>query len=149
METKLENNTIEIGQESLKHLNSIRKWAMFLAIMGFILLGLVVLIGLIAGTFLTAFSSDVANPGIPTYLIYIIIFAMAAVYFFPVLFMFRFSKYTAHAVQKLDKQELNKAFKFLKYYFTYIGILIIIVLSIYLVALIVAGSSISFLKGLG
>lgn len=148
METPLESRKIEIEQETLKHLNTTRKWAMFLAIIGFIFLGLIIIIGLIAGTFLTAFSSGEKGLGIPESFMFIPILLIALVYFFPVLFLFRFSKHTSHAIQHLDKLELHKAIKYLKYYFVYLGVLIIIIFSLYVLVLIVAGSSMAFLKGL-
>ena len=148
METPLENRKIEIEQETLKHLNTTRKWAMFLAIIGFIILGLIVIIGLIAGTFLTAFNSGGKDLGIPESLMFVPILLLAVIYFFPVLFLFRFSKHTSHAIQTLDKLEFHKAIKNLKSCFVYIGVLIIIILSLYIVVLIVAGSSLAFLKGL-
>jgi MFS family permease len=149
METSLENRKIEIGQETMNKLNTTRKWTMFLAIIGFIFLGLFIVIGVIAGTFLSAFNSGKADLGIPESLMFVIFLVLAVIYFFPVLFLFRFSKHTAHAVQTLDKQELHKAFRNLKSYFVYIGVLIIIVLLFYVVALIVTGTSMAFLKGLG
>jgi hypothetical protein len=149
MELQPENTKIEIEQNTLKHLNSARKWAMFLAIMGFIFLGLMLVIGLLAGTFLKTFSSGENNFGIKDSLMFIPIILIAVLYFFPVLFLFRFSKYISRANRTLDKLYLHKAIKNLKYYFAYIGILIIIILSIYFVILIVAGSSVAFLKGLG
>jgi hypothetical protein len=148
METPLENKKIEIEQETIKHLNTTRKWAMFLAIIGFIILGLIIIIGLIAGTFLTAFNSGGKDLGIPESLMFVPILLLAVIYFFPVLFLFRFSKHTSHAVQTLDKLEFHKAIKNLKSFFVYIGVLIIIILSLYIVVLIVAGSSLAFLKGL-
>jgi hypothetical protein len=148
METPLENRKIEIEQETLKHLNTTRKWAMFLAIIGFIILGLIVIIGLIAGTFLTAFNSGGKDLGIPESLMFVPILLLAVIYFFPVLFLFRFSKHTSHAVHTLDKLEFHKAIKNLKSCFVYIGVLIIIILSLYIVVLVVAGSSMAFLKGL-
>jgi MFS family permease len=148
METSPENHKIEIDQETLKYLNTTRKWAMFLAIIGFIFLGLIIVIGIIAGTFLSAFSSEKLNSGIRGPLLFILLFLIAVAYFFPGLFLFRFSKHAAHAVQTQSKQELHKAIKNLKSYFVYIGILIIIGLSFYVIALIVAGTSMTFLKGL-
>lgn len=149
MESTPEIRKIEIEQETLNQLNSTRKWAMFLAIIGFIFLGLILIIGLLAGTFLTAFSTGQKGLGIPDSLMFVPILLMAIVYFFPVLFLFRFSKHTSHAIRNLDKLEFHKAIKNLKAYFAYIGILIIIVLSLYIVVLIIAGSSMAFLKGLG
>lgn len=149
METTLENRKIEIDQETLNNLNTTRKWTMFLAIIGFIFLGLFIVIGVITGTFLSAFNSGATSMGFPESLLAVIFIILAIVYFFPVLFLFRFSKLTAHAVQTLDKQVLHKAFRNLKSYFVYIGVLIIIVLIFYIVGLIVAGTSMAFLKGLG
>ena len=106
-------------------------------------------IGVITGTFLSAFNSGETGLGIPESLMFIIFLVLAVIYFFPILFLFRFSKHTAHAVQTLDKQELHKAFKSLNSYFVYLGVLIIIVLTFYVVALIVTGASISFLRGMG
>jgi hypothetical protein len=149
METPLENRKIEIDQETLKHLNTTRKWAMFHAIIGFIFLGLILIIGFLAGTFLTTFSSGVKGSGIPESLMFIPVLVIAVVYFFPILFLFRFSKHSSHAIQNLDKLEFNKAIKNLKYWFAYLGVLVIAVFSFYIVVLIVAGSSMAFLKGLG
>jgi hypothetical protein len=148
MEAPTEIKKIEIDQETLAHFDTTRKWAMFLAIIGFIFLGLLLIIGLLAGTFLSAFSTGENSIGIHGPLMFIPIILMAAIYFFPVLFLFRFSKHASHAVHNYDKMEFHKAIKNLKAYFAYIGILLILVLSLYLVILVVAGSSLAFLKGL-
>ena len=149
METPIENRKIEIEQDTLNQLNTTRKWAMFLAITGFIFLGLILVIGLIAGTFISAFSSgEEGGIGIPESLMFIPFLLMAVIYFFPIYFLFRFSKHSLHAIQTLDKLEFHKAIKNLKYYFAYIGFLIIVVFTIYIVVLIVAGSSLAFLRGL-
>ena len=149
METPSENRKIEIEQPTLRHLNTARKWAMFLAIIGFIFLGIIIVVGLIAGTFLKTFSLGDNSFGMSDSLIIISLILLALIYFFPVLFLFRFSKYISRAIQNLDKLQFHNAIKNLKLFFAYIGILIIIVLSIYIVILIIAGSSVAFLKGLG
>jgi len=149
MENNLEPRKIEIEQKTLNNLNTIRKWTMFIAIIGFILLGLLLTIGLIAGTFLSAFKSGESGLGIPESLVLIIIFAMSLIYFFPVFFLFRFSKHAAHAVETFDKTELHKAFKNLKFYFVSFGLIIIFALTLYVFALIITGTSVGFIKGLG
>jgi uncharacterized membrane protein len=148
METPSEERKIEIGTETLNHLNSTWKWTMFLSILGFIFLGLIIIAGVVTSTFLTAFKTQEANLGIPESLMIIILIVVAAIYFFPVLFLFRFSRNTRDAIQNLDKRKLEKAFRNLRTYFTYIGIMVIVVLSIYFVALFAAGASMSFLKGM-
>lgn len=140
---------IEVEEKTLKYLNAARKWAMFLAIIGFIILGLIIVIGLIAGTFLTVFNLQQKSLGVPESLMFLPILLLGVIYFFPVLFLFRFSKHAGHAVQTLDKEELHKAVKSLRSYFVYIGALILLVFFCYVAVLIFAGTSISFLKGLG
>ena len=149
MENNSEPGKIEIGQDTLKYLDTTRKWTMFFAIVGFIFLGLILIFGILAGTFLSVFKSSEMGSGIPQVLVFIIIIIMALLYYFPVMFLFRFSKHTANAVHTLNKEELHKAFRYLKSYFVYIGILLIVVLVIYFIGLVVAGASMAFLKGMG
>jgi hypothetical protein len=52
-------------------------------------------------------------------------------------------------VKTLDKIELQKAIRYLKLYYVYIGILLVVFISMYLVAFIAAGASAAFLKILG
>ena len=148
METPSEERKIEIGAEALNHLNSAWKWTMFISILGFIFLGLLIVAGVVTSTFLSAFKTQEANLGIPESLMIIILIVIAAIYFFPVFFLFRFSRNTRDAIQTLDRRKLEKAFRNLRIYFTYIGIMVIVVLSIYLVTLLAAGASMSFLKGM-
>lgn len=149
MEPNPDNKSIEIGPETLKYLETTRKWTMFFAIIGFIFLGLILIVGLIAGTFFSVFKSGESGLGIPEVLVFIPIVIMAVLYFFPVMFLFRFSKHAANAVHSLSKEELHKALRNLKSYFVYIGVLLIIVLVSYFVAIIITGTSMAFLKGMG
>jgi heme/copper-type cytochrome/quinol oxidase subunit 2 len=148
METTSENRKIEIGSEILNNLNSTRKWTTFLSVLGFIFLGLLIVAGLTTSLFLTTFKTQEANLGIPESVMIIILIVIGAIYFFPVFFLFRFSRNTRDAIQNLDGQKMAKGINNLRLYFTYIGIMVIIVLSIYVIALIGAGASLSFLKGI-
>jgi hypothetical protein len=148
MESTSENKKIEIGTEILNSLNATRRWTMFLSVLGFIFLGLMVVAGLVTSLFLTTFKTQEANLGIPESLMIIIFVVIGAIYFFPVFFLFRFSRNTRDAVQNFDQQKLSKGFRNLRLYFTYIGIMVIVVISIYIMLLFVAGASMSFLKGM-
>jgi heme/copper-type cytochrome/quinol oxidase subunit 2 len=148
MESVQEDRKIEIGSEILNNLNSTRKWTTFLSVLGFIFLGLLIVAGLTTSLFLTTFKTQEANLGIPESAMIIIFVVVGAIYFFPVFFLFRFSRNTRDAIQNLDSQKLSKGLNNLRLYFTYTGIMVIVVLSIYVVALIAAGASLSFLKGI-
>ncbi|MCU0472089.1 MAG: DUF5362 family protein [Bacteroidales bacterium] len=149
MDNLPEIKKIEIEDNTLKDLNITSKWTMFLAILGFIFTGIMVIIGLFAGVFLAVFKAGDSPVGFPEWLIFVIILIFAVLYFFPVLYLFRFSKHTSNAVKTLDKHELHKAFRNLRSYYVYTGILLIVVLVIYVVGFIVAGASVAFLKDLG
>lgn len=149
MEPELEDRKIEIDRKTLKILNTSRKWTMFLAVTGFIFLGLFIILGLVADTFLTTFKSGESGLGIPESFTFIAIPVSAIIFFFPGLFLIRYSKNMAHAVQNYDKQALHRSLRSLKNYFAYTGILIIIILTLYIIALIVAGSSVSLFNGPG
>jgi hypothetical protein len=148
METIPEDRKIEMGPEILKHLNATRKWTTFLSVLGFIFLGLLVVAGLFTSLFLTTFKTQEANLGIPESVMIIIFIVVVAINFLPVFFLFRFSRNTRDGIQNLNLSKLEKGFNNLRLYFTYIGIMVIVVLTIYVVALLAAGASISFLKGI-
>jgi magnesium-transporting ATPase (P-type) len=146
MGSTTEESKMELGAEILGSLNSIRKWTMFLSVLGFIFLGLIIVAGMATSIFLTTFKTREANLGIPESLMIIIFIIIGAIYFFPVFFLFRFSRNTRDAVQNRDIQKLTRGFRNLRLYFTYIGIMVIVVISIYVMLLFVAGASMSFLK---
>lgn len=148
MENTPEIKKIEIEEQSLKDLDKTRKWSMFLAILGFIGIGLMVIGSLIAVLFLSAFKTESAL-GVSESLFIIPLIAIAVLYFFPLLYLYRFSKHTGTAVKTLDRQEMQIAFKNLRRYYVFIGILVIVILVLYVIGIAVAGASLSFLKGMG
>ena len=147
MEESQETKKIEVGPDALNNLNATWKWTMFLSVLGFIFFGLLIGIGLVTSTFLSAFKTSQVNLGLPETLIIIIFIISAVVYFFPVFFLFRFSRNIRDAIQDTNTRKFERAFRNLRIYFAYIGILIIVALTVYFVALIAAGASMSFLKG--
>jgi hypothetical protein len=158
MENVQENKKIEIGQVSLGYLETTRKWTMFFAILGFVFLGILLLVGILAGSFLSAFTSKMpgmeglegvkATGGIASVFLFIFLFVFAVIYFFPLLYLLRFSRHTKNAVANLDPTLMELALKNLKSYWKYIGILTIIVLAFYILVLIIAGGSLAMLSGL-
>ena len=148
MENNREPLKIEIGQETLNNLDTARKWTMFLAVAGFIFIGILIILGLLTGTFLSAFYSSDTTAGIPDSVLVMLIFALAVISFFPALFLFRFSKHISSAIKTQSVKELQTAFKYLKRYFVYTGILLIIAIFCYIAGVVLAGTSMAFLKGL-
>lgn len=148
MDPKTENVKLEFEPKTLRYLNKSRKWAMFLSIIGFIINGLIIILGLLAGAFLTIFETDQTDSLIPEHLYITIVFFLALIFFFPLLSLFRYSKHTYRAVKSLNPKDFQKAFRNLKSFFVFIGILIIILLILYVGVLIAVGSTMAIPKGL-
>lgn len=148
MTSQQEEKKIEIGNDSLRDLNVIRKWTMFLAIMGFIGVAVVFFTGVLTFLFLKVFKTSDSITGLPESLFVIIVAVLALLYFFPVRYLYLFSKHTGNALKSMDKEDLKKAFRNLKRLYIFIGILLITVLSFYVIAFLIAGSTLSLFSGL-
>ena len=109
------------------------KWANFLSILGFIMVGLIVLIGIFAGTFISVILGDLQNeiPGFSPIYITIFYFIIAAIYIFPILYLFRFAKNTKEALRSDNQIALSEAFENLKSHYKFIGIFTAIMLGLY------------------
>ncbi len=150
MENTPEIKRIELEEGSLRDLDTTRKWSMFIAILGFIAIGLMLLIGIIAGAFLFVFKTQDLNLGAgESILIFGILLVFGILYFIPILYLYRFSKHAGNAVRALDKEQMQKAFRYLRKYYVFIGILTIVILVIYVIAIIASGASLAILKDLG
>ena len=68
----------------------------------------------------------------------VIMILMAVLYFFPIYYLFTFSKLSKLAVDNNDGGSFSEAMRYLKMHYRYMGILMIVVLSIYVVILIIA-----------
>jgi hypothetical protein len=130
----MENN-LELNQLAKEALREGARWTFFLSIMGFIGVGLMV----IAGIFMTATLSSLpdemesfgalgAFKGFMSFF-YIV---MALLYFFPVYYLYNYSVKMKTALQTYDNNLLAEAFVNLKSHHKFLGITIIVILSLYL-----------------
>jgi hypothetical protein len=147
MDTNINTSLFElqIDGDSQAHLRESAKWGKFLSIMGFIFCGLFVLAGIFAGTIFASLGDQYGTSTSPMpgsfmgglmTAVYII---LALVYFFPCLFLFRYSGRMQVALRNNDQLQLNTAFANLRSLFKFLGILTIIVLAFYVIALLIAG----------
>jgi MFS family permease len=112
------------------YLDEARKWGKFLAIMGFCFVGLMLIIGLFAGTIFSYMGPEHQMP-FPGFIFGIIYVGMALVYFFPVLYLLRFTNHLKKALLSRSSHELDSAFENLKSHYKYIGIFMIVLIGIY------------------
>ncbi len=69
-------------------------------------------------------------------LIMIIYIILGVVYFYPILLLFRFSRWTKKAIQINSSLDFSLALKNLKGHFQYVGIMTIVVFALYFIIII-------------
>ena len=125
MET-LDNNMGSMSNElelrTREYLTSAGKWAKFLAILGFIGCGLI-LIG-------SMFALSLLRSANMSWLILLYI-AVAILYFIPSLYLYRFSAAAIETGYSGSSSDLEVAMMNLKKFLKFVGIFVIIILSIY------------------
>lgn len=123
-----------INNTSRNYLKEIAKWTFFLSIVGFIGIGFLVIVGV----FLVFMNNSDINTimgseypfdmGIILSATYIVI---ALIYLFPVLYLFKFSRKLKAALNTKNDDTLAGAFEMLKSHYKFIGVFMIIILSLY------------------
>lgn len=140
---KLNLFELQLDQPSINYLNEAARWSRFLAILGFIYIGLLLIIGLLFGSFGNSLlPGSGGESDMPMRLsgvfISILLILVAGVLFIPVLYLFNFSTKMRKALRNNDQPVLTDALRNLKSFFKFYGILAIIGLSLYGVAIIAA-----------
>lgn len=143
MEPDFYNNTpppqyLAINHESADFLSSAAKWGKFLAIVGFLMIGLTVLFAFYAGSYFTPMMNEVDGGmgavGGAFFAIFYLLFAL--LYFFPVLYLYRFSAKMQDALRLQSENLVAESFKNLKSLLKFVGILTMIFFGLYALGII-------------
>ena len=136
---------LAIDPESSSYLSETARWAKFLAIVGFVTCGLLAVLSFFMGSIMSrsvfaTYNADGAGgiSGATGAAITALYLAIAVLYFFPCLYLYRFSVRLKAALSDNDQVQLSQSLKSQKSLFKYVGILTIIVLSFYALVLIIA-----------
>ncbi len=125
------NDSILINDEIREYLEKTAKWVNFLAILGFIGLGLMA-IAIIAMLFLNGSrSNNYSNVGGSSF-IAVFYILLAVFYYYPINYLYKFSVDITKGVNSNDQELFTSGFKSLKSLFKFQGILTIVVISIYI-----------------
>lgn len=134
---------LQLDHEGTGYLTQAAKWGRFLSIVGFIMVGLLIIFSFFAVSIIAAFqgygrggadnTGMAALGGVVTFF-YI---AIALLWLMPVLYLYRFSTKMLAALRTHDQVLINQSFKNLKSCFRFMGIMTIIVLSFYALALVI------------
>ena len=140
-------NTVELNNEALGYLDSIRKWTKFFSILAFIGLGIMVLLALTMGTVMGAISNAGMNQGLPfqPFLFSILYIIFAGFYVYPAISLYKFSNTLGQMLQTRDSNKASEAFKYFKGHLKYVGIFTIVILSLYLLIFLFSFMTVLFL----
>lgn len=133
-----EQKELKLNNHSIGFLKETAKWANFLAIIGFIGIGIIVILAFFMGALFSSLPNANALPFNAGPIMTVIYLLMAAVYFFPVLYLYRFAGKMKASLARKDEDILTDAFKDLKSHYKFIGILTIVMLSIYVLAILIS-----------
>ncbi|MBL4650118.1 MAG: hypothetical protein JKY03_10330 [Aureispira sp.] len=129
------NTELSITNESKSFLLTTCKWAKFLAIVGFVFLGFFVLIALFIG--FSGFPVQGMNDfdGM-TYIIMFVYFFLAGIYFFPTLYLYRFSNLVKQGIENNSTDLMTSGFENLKSCFKFMGVTMAIIIGFYALLLV-------------
>ena len=129
-----------LSNEDKGYLWTAAKWARFLGIVGFVMTGFIVLAALFLMTMGSSLGSALGNRGVFGAfgaMIGVFYIVIAVVYFFISLYLFNFGKKTRLALQNENSSDLTEGLKNLKSYFSLLGIIMAILISLYALIFVV------------
>jgi len=126
-----------LSNQAFGFLKEVKMWSKFLSIIGFVMIGLLVVIAIGAGTILANLGGGAGAA--PAGLLTVIYLLIALLYFFPTYYLFQFSNNMGKAYKTNSSSYVTEAFKNLKSSFKFVGIMTLIFVIIYAGILLIAG----------
>ncbi|KAF2510846.1 hypothetical protein EYY60_10100 [Flavobacterium zhairuonense] len=136
-----ENFEMQLDQSAKDFLKETAKWAYFLSILGFIGVGLFVVFAIFAGAIFASLGNTMGAglfAGSLGAFMSFVYLAFAALYFFPVYYLFRFGSNAKRAFRENDSEALTSSLGYLKSHYKFIGILMVTILSLYALIFVLA-----------
>jgi hypothetical protein len=134
--TQQGENVVTINNEIKKYLLESSKWGKFLAIVGYIGMGMLLLMGIFVMIGGSIFSS-ISEVDFPLGILGFVYIVLAVIYYIPVNYLHRFSNQIKLGFKSNTQQTVTSGFENLKSLFKFMGIFTIILLSIYVVGIII------------
>ena len=125
-----ENNLMTINLEIQNYLKETSKWSKFLAIIGYVGIGLILIMAIVV---MIGFSniSNIYNSGFPMSIFGIIYILIAVLYYFPVTYLYKFSININQGLNSNNSESITYGFQNLKSLFKFMGISTVVVISLY------------------
>jgi hypothetical protein len=119
------------------------KWGKFLAILGFIVTGFMFLAGILMSFVIGMLPDEMIPLNMPfsPRIFSVIYIVIAGIYVIPVIFLNSFCNNAIKAIENSSTENLTVSLKNLKNLFVFVGISTILILSLYTIILIIAGTA--------
>lgn len=136
--------SMQVTEASKNALLQTAKWGKFLSVVGFVMCGMCVLFAIFFSFFMSGLMEAQGMGSLfgGAYLILYLLFAV--LYFFPCLYLFRFSVKAKDALTINDSNILSDSFNNLRMAFQFVGILTIVMLALYALILFVVLVALTF-----
>ena len=138
MENIYSEPEIKLTQKIIDHLENIRKWTLFLSIVGFVFVFLMIVIAFFFGYIMTLFPNETNFQPVTGVFVSVIYVVIGIIHFFPVFYLYRFSIYIKRSLRTADTFTMEKAFSSLQTHYTIIGILTALLVGIYILIIVIA-----------
>jgi len=140
--SEIEEVELQLNEAAKGFLKETAKWAYFLSILGYIGIGFIVLMAIFAGAifaFIGNLNREMNSFGaIGGSFISGFYLLLAFLYFFPIYYLNKFASNIKIALKSNDSKLLATSFEYLKSHYKFIGILSLIILSLYAIIIVVA-----------
>ena len=130
-------NSMMNNMEIKSYLMETAKWGKFLAIVGYVVMGLLVLLAIVM-MFAMSVVSQFAQSKFPLWMLGLVYILLAGIYYIPVTYLYKFSVQMQKAIQMQNEGLLTSGFQNLKSLFKFKGIFTIVMLAIYVLAILIA-----------
>ncbi len=136
----LYSSEVSLSHEIKSYLKETAKWAKFISIVGFVLVGFMILGALSMSFIMGAATSQFVDAGFsfPPALFSIFYLVLAAITAVPIYFLYKFAINMQEALSRNNEEAMTIAFRNLKSHYKFYGIAMIIMLGFY--ALMFVGS---------
>lgn len=142
-DTAEESEILIITEDIRSYVYETAKWAKFLSIIGFIGTAFMVMFSFSAGAFIAQTNGILGaanNPyaALGTGMLTVLCLFVALLYFYPSLLLFKYASSAKQAVLFADQPALSTAMSKMKSFFKFWGILTIVIMAFYFIALLTA-----------
>ena len=135
---------LEIDSAAKSSFLEMARWTKFLAILGYVIMGMVLVLGIFISVFMNSFyeayggTSPLAALGSGGPIIIMLVFTViTSIYIYPTYALMKYSSCIKAALTTDNKEQFNIAIRYLKNMFKYIGIFTIVLMALYGVQIVI------------